>query len=124
MQADTPLAGGIFRIKVTFPAEYPYKKMEVVIVTKMFHPNIGEGGNWNVCIPQLTVRDLARLIMTLMPTLPRSLIGARDVLKCYIEAAWWPRAQKKHWRQSPAAPAAAASYRHRGGYLRGNASGP
>ena len=54
-QAGTPFAGGIFRVKVTFPADYPFKPMKVDIETKMFHPNIDDKGH--MCIPMLVVRD-------------------------------------------------------------------
>ena len=42
-------------MKVTFPADYPFKPMKVDIETKMFHPNIDDKGH--MCIPMLVVRD-------------------------------------------------------------------
>ena len=54
-QAGTPFAGGTFRMKVTFPADYPFMAFRVIMLTKMFHPNIDGGGR--VAYPGDVVRD-------------------------------------------------------------------
>ncbi|XP_034232472.1 ubiquitin-conjugating enzyme E2 K-like isoform X2 [Thrips palmi] len=38
--ADTPYAGGTFKLRVMVPPEYPVKPPAVTFVTKIWHPNI------------------------------------------------------------------------------------
>ncbi|KRW99913.1 Ubiquitin-conjugating enzyme/RWD-like protein [Pseudocohnilembus persalinus] len=42
--ADTPYAGGKFKVVIEFPAQYPFKFPSFKFVTQMFHPNIDERG--------------------------------------------------------------------------------
>ncbi|KAH0788154.1 Ubiquitin-conjugating enzyme family protein [Histomonas meleagridis] len=53
---DTIWENGVFRLKVTFPPEYPFKAPRVVFTTPMFHPNISPQGN--ICIDLLFDRWL------------------------------------------------------------------
>ncbi|PWY99140.1 putative UBC5-E2 ubiquitin-conjugating enzyme [Testicularia cyperi] len=43
--ANSPYAGGIFLIDMDFPIEYPFKSPKVRFATRVYHPNIDEGGN-------------------------------------------------------------------------------
>ena len=45
---DTPWEGGMFKGKIQFPENYPFKPPKVQFVTPIYHPNIYEDGK--VCI--------------------------------------------------------------------------
>jgi ubiquitin-conjugating enzyme E2 D/E len=42
---ETPFAGGIFKLSLIFPPNYPMKPPEITFKTKIYHPNIDENGN-------------------------------------------------------------------------------
>ena len=46
---DSPYEGGIFRIDVKFPSEYPFKKPEMIFVTPIYHPGVNMT-NGKICI--------------------------------------------------------------------------
>jgi ubiquitin-conjugating enzyme E2 D/E len=37
---QTPYEGGVFRLKFTFPDNYPFKAPDVKFITNVYHPNI------------------------------------------------------------------------------------
>jgi ubiquitin-conjugating enzyme E2 D len=42
--SDTPYAGGIFRLRILFPLDYPFKSPTINFITKIYHPNINSAG--------------------------------------------------------------------------------
>jgi ubiquitin-conjugating enzyme E2 D/E len=45
---DTPYEGGIFKLSVNFPNNYPFVPPIIKFITKIFHPNIHENGD--ICL--------------------------------------------------------------------------
>ena len=58
-QDETPYAGGIFFLGVTFPGNYPFRPPKIRFTTRVYHPNINANGDismdilgaqWSMCL--------------------------------------------------------------------------
>ncbi|KAI0970054.1 ubiquitin-conjugating enzyme [Xylaria arbuscula] len=48
--AGTPYAGGVYKITVTLPPEYPFKAPLVNFATRIYHPNVTNDSLGNICL--------------------------------------------------------------------------